>query len=155
MMYAKGNGFVKDFTMRTRKNYEIAARGPYEVTLLINSIVGLLIIPKEQQSISISDAMLDDQLLQKMKSCITLNTYPEPLNLCQICRHLRNAISHSKMEFEAKKPGSLSEPIPIQSIILRDECKEDNNVSKFEIKLTVDLLREFLFAFSDAVMNLP
>ena len=156
MMYAQGNDFVKDFAKRTRKNYEKAASGPYEITQLINSTVGLLIIPKEKQSDAISDTMLNNQLLQKMKSCVMVNTYPKSLTLCQICRHLRNAISHSRMEFDAGRPSSPSKPLAIQNIIFRDEHVENNIiVAEFEIKVSVDLLREFLFAFSDAVMNLP
>ena len=72
MEYAKDNAFVKDFVLRTKENI---CRGshPYEVTQLVNSLVGLLILPKERYYTNIQDNMIDSRLFADMVRCIIVN----------------------------------------------------------------------------------
>lgn len=149
MMYASKETFIKEFAERTKANYQRLRTGPYETTQLVNSMVGLLIIPEQRVYNKISDSLLDEQLLNKLKdsSCLRRYTYPGHLNLQQICRHLRNAIAHSHIEFEAIQPPMMTAPITIESIILKDT----DGTHYFEMKMSATLLEEFLFAFSDAI----
>ena len=153
MMYAKGNDFIKDFVTRTKWNLSVVENGSYEVTQLINSMVGLLIIPEQKQYDNIVNSLIDNALFQKMLNCIVLNTYRKPLDLQQICRHLRNGVAHSNLSFEAEKSPVVSHPLEIHSIMFADSNVQTGE--QIKIKITVDLLKEFLLAFSDAVSNLP
>ncbi len=153
MMYAKGNDFIKDFAARTKENLTALSNGPYEVTQLISSTVGLLIFPEQKQFNRISDSLIDTKLLDCMKNSIVLNTYRKPINLQEICRHMRNAISHSSLEFEAEKPVITTDPLTVNSVIFKDT--DQRSGEHIKIKITIDLLREFLFSFSDAIVNLP
>ena len=149
MMYVSKETFIKDFAERTKANYQKHQKGPYEITQLINSMVGLLIIPEQRLYDKISDSLIDECLLNKLKAptCLKQYTYPNRLDLRQICRHLRNAIAHSNIEFEAIQPPIKTDPITIESIILKDT----DGSHFFEMKMSAALLVEFLFAFSDAV----
>ena len=108
--------FLKDFIKRTDVNLAFIRaahandKKVFEVTQLINSMLGLLVFPK---------ARLDD-LIDKKKP---LNTYrqdgweiPEPTiwrkpkkwkcsydwkNLQEFIRHMRNGVSHSSIEFSS------------------------------------------------------
>lgn len=151
MMYAKGNDFIKDFANRTKANLAVLGNGPYEVTQLINSMVGLLIIPETMQFNKITDTLVDSVLLDKMKNCIESNSYRKPINLQEISRHLRNAVAHSKIEFEAEKPNIINQPLIIHSVRFMDSKDTGESIS---IKIELELLKEFLFAFSDALSKL-
>ena len=105
MMYNKGNKFIADFVSRTKKNDEIVKNNDgYEVTQLINSLIGLLIIPEQTMYRQITDDSVDDKLLVKLISCINKNTYkPKKEDLQAITRHMRNAVAHSKISFKSEK----------------------------------------------------
>ena len=153
MMYAQGDDFIKDFAMRTKSNLISLEKNPYEVTQLINSMIGFLIIPEQRQYKRITDNMIDDLLLQEMKQCITIYSYHNPICLQQICKHLRNAVAHSRISFEAQKSNISSEPLTINAVKFTDKNNKTNEC--MEIRLTIELLKKFLFAFSDAVSDLP
>lgn len=153
MMYAKGNDFIKDFAERTKSNLAALENSPYEVTQLINSMVGLLIIPQQRQFKKITDTLIDSNLLNKMENCIKQNTYKKPINLQEICRHLRNAVAHSRIEFEAEKPNIISKPLIVHFITFTDENSDTGE--HIAINVTVDLLKDFLIAFSESIANLP
>lgn len=147
MIYATGPEFISDFIDRTLKNYNSFPESEYEVTLLINSAIGLLIIPKESEFVTISDNFVNRKLLIKLKKCIKINTYKfkgEP-NLCEIVRHLRNAISHGNLEFVAEKERENGKPKQINSVIFEDNSKYKEN---FLIDIPVDLLRDFFISFA-------
>ena len=152
MMFAKGDEFIKDFALRTKENYRMVQKGPYEVTQLINSAVGLLIIPQQKQYDKIVDSIVEEELLQDLQNCVIKNTYPQNLDLGQIARHLRNSIAHARFEFIAEKLPQKWKPIQIHNVVFKDV--DERRHYEFEISLTVELLEKFFFAFSDAVANL-
>lgn len=57
MEYAKDSAFVKDFIHRTKENIRNGTH-PYEVTQLVNSLIGLLVLPKERHYTNIQDKMI-------------------------------------------------------------------------------------------------
>lgn len=168
MMYKE---FIQDFIKRTKENYEKVKDGPYEVTQLINSAIGLLIIPKEYEkanesenekkmknrnkTIQISDDFVDESLLNKMISCVD-DKYKNNLDLAELVRHLRNGIAHSRIDF---MPGetSLREPNNhIGKVIIEDRDKDKGKIKgkiNFKIDLPIDLLKEFFMEFSDGVIK--
>ena len=151
-MYASGKDFVKDFALRTKQNYYALKGSPYEVTQLINAMVGLLIIPEQILFDHISDSLLSDELFQKMSSCVAFNTYKKPINLREICRHLRNAVAHSHIEFQAEKPNISTNQLIIHSVTFTDI--NEKTKERIKILVPISLLEEFLLTFSDSVTNL-
>lgn len=152
MMYAKGNEFIKDFAARTKANYECLKAHPYEVTQLINSAIGLLIIPQQMQYEKIADSMISDELLRKLLASVKTNTYKKTPDLPQIARHLRNSIAHAKFKFNAQQQSPREGSLLIHSVVFTDKNRKTGE--QIEIEIAIDLLEEFFYAFSDAVSNL-
>lgn len=151
MIYASDSEFVADFVKRTKYNYILLEKSQYNVTQLINSAIGLLIVPKESV-FSKSESLTDcDDLLLKMESCIIKNTYKNNVTVLEIARHLRNGIAHWNMEFKAEKDCNITSPINIDKIIITDHNKQTNET--FKIELTVSVLHEFLFKYSDMIIQ--
>lgn len=90
MMPATEKEFIRDYIERTKLNYERLKAGPYEVTQLINSAIGLLIIPEQKLYDKITNKMISKQLLNELIVHIQINTYDKQPNLKIIARHLRN-----------------------------------------------------------------
>lgn len=93
--------FHRSFVERTRKNLD-SYQGEYEATHLINSLLGLLIVPKERLLDDIPTTPLDqldhtqwgrtsDWLTQPNKCELG---HEHSLTLRQFVRKLRNAVAH-------------------------------------------------------------
>lgn len=150
MMYKQGDDFLLDFITRTKDNYIKLQGSPYEVTQLINSSVGLLIIPEQTRFNKLKDEMISQELLKDMQKCVKLDTYSEDSsapNLQQIAKHMRNAIAHYNLTFH----NNSKNPPEIQSISFTDS----NTINEqFEMEVSIELLRTFFFEFSDAASKL-
>lgn len=150
MMYSDPINFEKEFIQRTKKNICALdkAGSPYDITQFINSMLGLLIIPKEKHYVRLQDSMIDSSLLQKVQSCC----HPAE-DLQNTVRRLRNAVSHGHLKFESEKHPNGLIGDEIKRITFRDENKKrpgDIFVARFE----VDLLKRFVLAFADAISTL-
>lgn len=71
MMPAKGDEFIKDFALRTKENYRMVQKGSYEATQLINSTVGLLIIPQQEQYDKIVDSIVSEELFRVYRTVLS------------------------------------------------------------------------------------
>lgn len=152
MMYAKGKIFTKDFIIRTKYNIN-HLNTPYEVTQLINSMVGLLIIPEQKYFKQITDDMICGSLLNEIRGAIEKNTYDSKnteISLQDITLHLRNGVAHFRMSFEENSNGEIA------NVIIKDHRSLGSKkaAADFEIKLSVDLLKRYLFEFSEAFCNI-
>ena len=127
--------------------------GSFEVTELINSMVGLLIIPKEQYLSQVTNNLIDQGLLNKMIQCIRKDDYSDS-TLKGIVKHMRNAVAHGRIEFCAEKPPLNEAPLIIHSVIFKDQDDIKRPSKYFEIEINADLLEEFLFAFADGILTL-
>lgn len=154
MMYAKGNLFISDFIERTKTNYDwfCHTKDAYEVTQLINSALGLLIVPEQRLYDEIEDNLLPPQLFKKIKNSIIMNTYTESTDLKTILKHIRNGLAHSKIEAYGTKPVMDGEAPVINGITISD-CN-NRTKDRFKITISIDLLRELLIEFSSAMVNL-
>ena len=96
---------VEDFARRTRENLQVLhaaqARGEraYEVTALVNSMLGLLVFPQQKYVNSIPETSLGDLSMQGWPIPEVLGDFPQVPNLRQLIRHLRNAVSHFNIKF--------------------------------------------------------
>ena len=96
--------FHRSFMERTQKNLK-EYRGNYEATHLINSLLGLLIIPKERLFNRVPTTPLDQLNPAQWGSVSDWLTQPakcdlghvHTLTLQQLVRKLRNAVAHFKI----------------------------------------------------------
>lgn len=136
--------FVKDFYARTLKvlaGYD----GEYDVAMLINSMVGLLVVPKERyfRSKQVDESYVDSELLKQIRAVFKPNS---DIPLTQILRHLRNSVTHGNMEIKAERPTIIGDPVVIGSVLFTDR----DGVSA---EIPIDLLRKFLISFATSVCN--
>ena len=107
--------FISDFAMRTKINLEIInekaessfqSEKVYEVTQLINSFLGLVVLPNEKfknwQEMKNSEMKeVEENIWKLLKTCADNNRYfnsyddKESKNVQKFIDHIRNSVSHS------------------------------------------------------------
>ena len=96
---------IRDFAQRTRTNLRIIedlqAKGgeAYEVTQLVNSMLGLLVFPKERVFDQIPQTSLSDLEADGWPIPRVVGDFPQAKDLRELIRYLRNAIAHFHIEF--------------------------------------------------------
>jgi len=96
---------VKDFANRTRINLSIikdkaeADQNAYEVTQLINSMLGLLVFPREEFFEKIPETNLKNLEKDGWPIPRIRGKYKQASNLKQLIRYLRNGIVHFNINF--------------------------------------------------------
>jgi hypothetical protein len=99
------HNLVEDFARRTRANLRelkaLRERGilVYEVTALVNSMLGLLVFPQQKYMDSIAEIPMEDLVRQGWPIPVVVGDFRQVSNLRQLIRYLRNAISHFNIEF--------------------------------------------------------
>lgn len=106
------HNLVIDFANRTKKNLEFIEQYKdlpdcpvYEVTQLVNSLLGLLVFPREHFIDHIPKTPLSDLIRNGWPDIKVLQGYPPCDNLHDLVRLLRNGIAHFNIEFSTN--GSL------------------------------------------------
>ena len=103
------NEFIVDFAQRTLANLKYIdaqvkgipdeKRKLYEVTQLVNSLLGLLVFPREQYMKEIPETPLNELVAKGWPEIkTTRGTLPKD-NLHQLMRMLRNGVAHCNLEF--------------------------------------------------------
>lgn len=138
--------FKYDFIQRTLDEI-LRYDGQYEVTALLNSCIGLLIIPKETlfnklPTIDISDYDLDKKYVHVNDG--RNNAY----SIKNIVIHLRNSIAHGYFQQESIQAGQ------IKSLKFQDFNPPNRGGNKtFEIVINVDQFREFVIKVAKEVLE--
>jgi hypothetical protein len=116
-------------------------------------MLGLLVIPETKMYNKISDNMVDSELLDALKQPKQLKkyTYPKNINLQQLCRHIRNAVAHSRIDFAVEKPPMHGAPMEIHTITFSDEGEEEGKKCEFALEMTIEQLEKFLYDFSNSI----
>jgi len=105
---------VEDFARRTRENlrqlHMLQTRGVqvYEVTALVNSMLGLLVFPQQKYVDSIPATPLEELIREGWPTPQVIGDHPQVSNLRQLIRYLRNAISHFNVQFATDAGGQIS-----------------------------------------------
>jgi len=136
--------FTKSFMSRT---LEIVNKydGPYDATLLINCLLGLLVLPKENLLDKLPDVPFDQFDHWGIKQDSIKNHgrcdygHHHELNLRQLIRRMRNAVSHFRVE-----------PFQTAGKVQGFEFKDRNG---FHAKLTLPELKEFVIKLSEHLKN--
>jgi hypothetical protein len=139
-----------DFIIRTQKiikQYEsIQGNEKFEVTLLLNCFVGLLILPQQLWFDILPSEMISEKEWGISSSHIGFIKEGEKKDLANTARHLRNSISHYKFVVFSNANQEIS------SVKFLDY---DNGKTKtFEATIPIANLRKFLNIFSDYMLNL-
>lgn len=156
--------FVKEFTRRTLHILN-EYKGKYDVTMMINSAVGLLVVPKEVyfKNKKFPDSVFSEDLLTKLQSCIQKNLCDDRQStdnsLYTTIRHLRNSVAHGRMTIHIKDTNIHSQMADIESIEFYDEGtiieqKTGKKIkTEFQMIVTVDLFRQLLIAIANYIIN--
>lgn len=100
---------IRDFAPRTRTNLrtieDLQAKGgeAYEVTQLVNSMLGLLVFPRERFIEQIPQTPLDELEAAGWPVPKVVGEFPQARDLRELIRYLRNAIAHFNIEFIGEK----------------------------------------------------
>lgn len=105
MMY---EDVIADFARRTEANLQTirllaragGATPAFEVTQLVNSMLGLLVFPQQRYLDRIPDTPIADLASNGWPIPKVMGDYPQVPNLRQLVRMLRNAITHCNLKFE-------------------------------------------------------
>ncbi len=100
---------VRDFAERTLKNLEAIETAiehdpdseVFEVTQLINSMLGLLVFPQQRFFDRIPETSLNELRANGWPIPAMTGSPPHATNLRDLMRCLRNGISHCNLEFES------------------------------------------------------
>lgn len=130
-----------DFVTRTKElisQYD----GDFEVTLLINCCLGMLVLPREQHLRSIPNINLPEngELWGMSRSSVTVDDESCGYNLPDIIRRLRNGICHFKVRTIPDGTG----------VISKLEIKDRG---KFKAELTTEQLKMFTTSLANHVMH--
>jgi len=96
---------VKDFAKRTKHNLRLIqehhkkGNEAYEVTQLINSCLGLLVLPQQNFIRSIPETPIDKLIDDGWIIPTVDGNYPQVKDLNELMRYMRNAIAHCNIEF--------------------------------------------------------
>lgn len=135
----------------------------YEVTDLINSLVGLLVFPEQATYRYISSREVDmRQLFPHLWNCMQSadykNTYENergdknsPQN---IIRHLRNSLSHNKVMI-VPRSATIGNKQQITAIIFKDESRNTSGErQKFALTINVKDLEKVVMEICDYLIQL-
>lgn len=154
--------FVKEFTKRTLHILN-EYNGKYDVTIMINSAVGLLVVPKEVyfKNNKFPDSVVNKDLLTKLQSCIQVNLYDGKQNtdnsLYTIIRHMRNSVAHGRMTIHVKDTNIHSQMADIETVEFYDKGTFTDKKTKkpitteFKTVISVELFKELLIAIAQHI----
>ena len=151
-MYAE---FTRDFAVRTLENLnyietaEENGEGTYEVTQLLNSFLGLIVFPQEQDRERVRRVSIASEIIDDLCASVTENTYTgqyKEVNLQNLIYHCRNAISHGHIEPHADRNKEIS-------VLEFYDCNPYRKKEQFRIKVEISLLREFVCAFAEGLIR--
>ena len=152
MNYQYPTDFIER-TLELLKQYESFVphnKEHYEITLLLNSCVGLLFVLCERQfqsKLPKSVAGLQD-IEKNITTCRGYsNSQPveEQKTVATICKHLRNSVAHCRFK---SKNGTTD----IETIIFDDYLNGNQSKPTFHAEIEVQVLRKFLIDLAEKTL---
>lgn len=156
MQFIDKEKIMPEYVSRTLINLDIVkkagSRG-YEVTQLVNSLVGLLILPKEKVFSDVCDESVSKEILtqisDKVSICKDRNEKDEEKNLKNIIRHMRNGVCHFHLDFLGNN-GKIEE-IKIEDYY--EDKKTNRKLKTFAVELSIELLEKFILQFDSSMIK--
>lgn len=140
-----------DFINRTKaiiKQYDSFEKSKdenYRVTLLLNCMVGLLILPQQEWY-----SRLPNDIVSIDKWGITpewITTSNDDKTVKNVARHLRNSVAH--YNFEDYQNNSTE----ISRIVFYDKDPRNNNELTFKAIIPIENIKKFVFKLSDILLT--
>ena len=141
---------IRDFAERTKVNLALVrasakeGRKGYEVTQLMNSMLGLLVFPREEFYNNIPQLNITEMQESGWPIPRVLNNYRQVVDLNQLVRYLRNGIAHFNLLFTAASDGH------IDGLIIWNEWNGQKN---WEAELKIDELEEITRRFIQLILD--
>lgn len=139
---------VKDFAKRTKHNLELIEQHrthggeAYEVTQLINSCLGLLVLPQQSYMDSIPETSIKELVEMGWVIPEVHGDYPQVENLKQLIRYMRNAIAHFNVKFISDSEDRI-QTIKVWNI--------NRGKKTWEATLGLDELKSLLYKFIELI----
>ncbi len=173
MEYLKGKAFLGDFAQRTFANLQTIENvvqdnnEAYEVTQMVNSLLALIVFPKERH-------LATGNKVKWKKYLSKYVIYPHKnISYDKLIRNLRNAISHSHILFEKDSYLDKNGNGKIKAITFvscdyinnNNQCPEEVDCEKcklkngssdkpdFQFTIPVEALRKFIEFFTLEIVN--
>jgi len=158
---------VRDFAFRTQKNLEaidalVAAHGDaFEVTQLINSMLGLLVFPQQKYVEDIPKTPLAELARTGWPIPQVRGDFEQVRDLNQLIRYLRNAVAHFNIQFIDDGRGNIAVLRVWNMAPVRDQDGKQMRDSKgkaierknWEAELGVNELRGIANRFIDMLLD--
>ena len=155
---------VRDFASRTKKNLEVIetlqneGREVFEVTQLINSMLGLLVFPQQRYIQSIPKTPLKQLENEGWPVPRVTGRFRQVTNLNQLIRYLRNAVAHFNIKFIGDGSNEIAilrvwnmAPVREKGKIVRDENGKPKEEKNWEAELSLDDIREITYRFIELI----
>lgn len=148
---------IIDFTERTKMNLtyieEMVNKNPalgiYEITQLINSLLGLLVFPFEEykrENLIIPDKTIDTMEAEGWKVPKVVGDFPQVQDLKELIRYLRNSVAHFNIKFLTDENQQIS-GLKVWNINPKTE------IMYWNAELSVSDLRDNVFRFIDLILD--
>lgn len=151
MLYASRNDAL-GFARRTKKNLDYLEQSRqngadvHEVTQIVSSMLGLVIIPWERQLVAkLPEKSLGDLYTDGWPSWNLLLGSTDTLH--ELVRHLRNACAHGRVSFSS---DSLS---PAEVVITVEDARPHKPID-WRASIRADQLRQFCLRFIELIEDL-
>lgn len=119
----------------------------YEVTLLINAFVGLLILPQQEWFKHLPKDPISEDIWGINQTHITFINSFETKSIKSVATHLRNSVAHYNFTVFENRQNEISE------IKFLDYNEKENINRTFEATIPVKNLRKFLNYFSEIMIE--
>lgn len=128
-------------------NFESAKEEKYEVTLCMNCLMGLIVVPQQIWLKRIPNVELDKSWYLKKVHIDSIKSNNYRLN--NIVKHLRNSVSHGNLSPISKDYGRNKK-------ITHLKFKDYNNEGEltFEAQFPVESLKNFAVKFANEMINI-
>ncbi|HLA37590.1 MAG: hypothetical protein A3J72_06260 [Nitrospirae bacterium RIFCSPHIGHO2_02_FULL_40_19] len=143
---------VKDFVSRTKENLKLIRQAEkdgkkaYEVTQLINSLLGLLVLPQQALYDKIPKTPLSELAKSGWPIPRVRGNYPQAKDLRELTRYLRNGVAHFNLKFTASKNHH------IDGLIIWDR-KNKKSPKKWEAELKIKELEAITDKFTELLIQ--
>ena len=146
--------FIRDHAKRSRENYELLKSSGSPTAALIDSLIGLLILPSQKLFDEIAQDIVDDAslLANILSECSTGPTTRSPRSLFQVAQHLRSSAAHKAITVSAEILPEPGRPVSVDWLTFKDQNNRESTT--VEITMSVETLEQFFYAFSDAAASL-
>lgn len=138
-----------DFIHRTKSiieqynKFKISEDDKFEVTLFLNCLVGLFILPQQHWFDNVSTKLISEEEWGIKESHILFIKETETKNVKDIARHIRNSISHYRFKVFGNTDKKISE--------IKFEDFNPLNVKTFEATIPLSNFKIFVEKFSTAL----